>query len=769
MSKMISKIKNIITKEFDTTKNFQDLAEYFVKDKGTVLLLSGGEHESAHYNIISTEPWLEISAKDSDIFITEQEKTTALHGNPFDIIQEITSKYRKIYGEILAEAENSHLIPISAGLFGYLSYDMKDRIEFISRTTIDDLNLPDLYMTIPGLLLVEDRVTGKKYFQIIELDSPDSKQTEYYMELLEAAENAPLIKNNFTISKHGFESNFNRDEYKNTISNIINYIKEGDIYQVNMSQRFTSNFKGDSYALFKELFTENPAAFFSYLNCGDHQIVSTSPERFILQEGTRVEAKPIKGTRPRGTSAKEDKVLKEELENSLKDDAELSMIVDLLRNDIGKVCKGGSVKVLKHKFLETYKNVFHLVSTIEGYLEDDKDSIDLLNATFPGGSITGCPKIRSMEIIDEKEPYRRHIYTGSIGYIGFNNRMDFSIVIRTATITKGKVLFSVGGGIVYDSDPEDEYDETLHKAQSLMKVMNKHKEKTAKINPDENYCWTNGKFLLEKDSWISGMSKGYQYGKGVFETLKIEKGNIEYLEEHLERLKEGCKIILGMELPDLDWKGIAELLVNKNGLKTTSTVMKIMISEGQNGLFDNSNIIISCRKYSKRTALKNNGKLGLGIYPHRRMSFLADHKTMNYLFYLRAGEWAKENGFDEAVILNSDGSVSETNTGNLLIVKDKAVIIPESKHRLPGIMEGKVIEGYEQKGFEILRRKIEPQDLSRAGTVFVTNSLIGAVSISIHFCTLRYETSSHSGQVQKHSIPRGNCYMNDPRTSSAEA
>jgi len=723
-----SKLKNIITKQITTNKSFQDLAKYFVKNEGTVLLLSGGDHDSAQYNILSTEPWLKILSKGSNIFITELEGTTQVNGNPFDTLQEITNNYRQIYKNI---CKNKKDFPISAGFFGYLSYDMKDRIEFISRTSIDDLNLPDMYMTIPGLILVEDRVTGKIYVQIIELDNPDSKKKEYYMELLSDAEKAPITKNSFTISKKGFESNFKREEYKDSISDIIEYIKEGDIYQVNMSQRFTSDFKGNPYALFEELFKENPAAFFSYLNCGDHQIVSTSPERFLLQEGKRVEAKPIKGTRPRGKTAVEDNILKEDLKKSLKDDAELSMIVDLLRNDIGKVCKGGSVKVLKHKNLETYKNVFHLVSTVEGFLEDDKDSIDLLKAAFPGGSITGCPKIRSMEIIDEKEPFRRHIYTGSIGYIGFNNRMDFSIVIRTATITRGKVLFSVGGGIVYDSDPSDEFEETLHKSQSLMKVMNRHIEM---ISKDKIYCWSNGKFLQEKDSLVSGMSKGYQYGKGIFETLKVNNGEIEYLEEHLERLKEGCKAILGKELPELDWRGIADLLIKRNGLSKLLSVMKIMISEGKNGLFGEVIIIITCREYRIRPAIQNTGKLMLGIYPHKRESFLANYKTMNYLFYLKAGEWAKENGFDETVILNADGTVSETNTGNILIIEDKTVIIPESKYRLSGIMEKMVLEKYKEKGFKIIKKKVLPDDFIKAGhnlsktsRIFIANSLIGAI------------------------------------------
>ncbi len=730
-------IKKIVTRELVLNKSFQDLADFFVKKKGTILLLSGGKHKSARYNILISDPWLEISSKGSEINITQQGEKTKLKGNPFDVLKAITKNYQQKYKELFEKENGLTHIPISAGLFGYLSYDMKDHIEFISRTTIDDLKLPDMYMTAPGFILVEDRVTEKKYIQTVELDNTDSKKTEDYIRLIEAADKTPKTENSFTISKEGFESNFNKEEYEEFISDIINYIKEGDIYQVNMSQRFTSDFYGDPYSLFKELFTENPAAFFSYLNCGDHQIVSTSPERFILQEGTRVEAKPIKGTRPRGKTSNEDKTLREELQNSFKDEAELSMIVDLLRNDIGKVCKGGSVEVLEHKNLETYKNVFHLVSTIEGIMEDDKDSIDLLKAAFPGGSITGCPKIRSMEIIDEKEPFRRHIYTGSIGYIGFNNRMDFSIVIRTATITKGKVMFSVGGGIVYDSIPADEYYETLHKAQSLMKIMDRHREKE-NTDPQKLYCWTNGKFMFEKDSLISGMSKGFQYGKGVFETLKVEKGEIEYLEEHLERLNEGCKIILGREIPELDWNGIADILINRNSLKSNTAVLKIIISEGKSGLFENINIIVTCRPYSKRLVITNNKGLKLGIYPNRRESFLADYKTVNYLFYLKAGEWAKENGFDEAIILNADGSVSETNTGNIFIVKDKTVIIPMSKHRLPGIMESRVIKDYKKKGFTNIHKKIyadnsarhKYQSIKEAGIkIFVTNSLIGKVPV----------------------------------------
>ena len=191
----------------------------------------------------------------------------------------------------------------------------------------------------------------------------------------------------------------------------------------------------------------------------------------MLRCGSRIEARPIKGTRPRGKTEPEDQALRQELAHSSKDDAELSMIVDLLRNDIGKVCAPASVRVAEHKRMEAYENVYHLVSVVEGELDAGKDSIDLIEATFPGGSITGCPKVRAMEIIDELESCRRHVYCGSIGYLSFHDSMDLSIAIRTAIVCHGLLSFNVGGGIVYDSDPLDEYRETLYKGRSIVESL----------------------------------------------------------------------------------------------------------------------------------------------------------------------------------------------------------------------------------------------------------------------------------------------------------
>jgi para-aminobenzoate synthetase component I len=266
------------------------------------------------------------------------------------------------------------------------------------------------------------------------------------------------------------ESCCSREEYLTLVKRIIDYIKRGDVYEVNLSHRFKAAYQGDPYGIFTNLYGVNPAPFSAYLNFSDAVIISNSPERFLKAEGRRVETRPIKGTIARSEDEKDDLRNRHLLAHSEKDDAELSMIVDLLRNDLGKVCEYGSVRVLEHKRIEGFSNVWHLISIVEGILRAEEDFSALIRACFPGGSITGCPKIRSMEIIDELETYSRNIYTGMI-FIASDRRLDSSIVIRTMVAQGGALYFSVGGAVVYDSIPAREYDETLEKAQSIMKIL----------------------------------------------------------------------------------------------------------------------------------------------------------------------------------------------------------------------------------------------------------------------------------------------------------
>ena len=249
------------------------------------------------------------------------------------------------------------------------------------------------------------------------------------------------------------------------------YIAAGDIYQVNLSQRLSAPFTADPFALYQRLAHENPAPFAAYFHTPDAAIVSCSPERFLQVRGREVETRPIKGTRPRGATPEEDARLAAELLASEKDRAENVMIVDLERNDLGRACEFGSVHVPELFAVEQYATVFHLVSTVRGRLRPEVTALDCLRASFPGGSITGAPKVRSMEIIEELEPTRRGVYTGAIGYLCFSGDMDTNIVIRTVVVKDGTAHFQVGGGIVADSDPEAEYQETMDKGVALARAL----------------------------------------------------------------------------------------------------------------------------------------------------------------------------------------------------------------------------------------------------------------------------------------------------------
>jgi len=269
------------------------------------------------------------------------------------------------------------------------------------------------------------------------------------------------------------QSNFTRADFESRVSRIRDYIAAGDVYQVNLAQRFQATFTGSPLALYRRLRARNPAPFGAYLDYDGMAIASLSPERFLrIDAGSRlVEARPIKGTRPRGATPAKDAELARELQTSAKDRAENVMIVDLLRNDLGKVCRTGSVSVPRLLALESHPTVHHLVSTVTGVLRDGADAFDLVRAAFPGGSITGAPKIRAMEIIAELERAPRGVYCGAIGYVSVTGAMDLNIPIRTIVIREGEAMFHAGAGIVWDSEPAAEYQETLAKARALIEAL----------------------------------------------------------------------------------------------------------------------------------------------------------------------------------------------------------------------------------------------------------------------------------------------------------
>jgi para-aminobenzoate synthetase component 1 len=387
------------------------------------------------------------------------------------------------------------LPPFQGGVAGLFSYDLGRVLERLPTSAVNEFQVPDLALGAYDWVLAFDHMHGKSWLFSSGFPEVDGlrritrakQRAEMIKSLLQAARpphfsgkgigkakarSMSSLANQYGVSnKRGITSNFDRPQYLEAISKAIDYIHAGDCYQVNIAQRLLALAPEDPLSLYGRLRRCNPAPFAGYYDLGDFVIASASPERFLRLEKNIVETRPIKGTRSRGATAEEDDSLKAELISSPKDRAENFMIVDLMRNDLGRVCQFGSVHVSSLCRIESYETVHHLVSEIRGKLRNGLGPVDLLKAAFPGGSVTGAPKIRAMEIIAELEPTVRGAYCGSLGYIGFDGSMDTSILIRTFTLGRGWAQFPVGGGIVADSIPEHEYDETWHKAEGLLRAL----------------------------------------------------------------------------------------------------------------------------------------------------------------------------------------------------------------------------------------------------------------------------------------------------------
>ncbi|NOX35237.1 MAG: aminodeoxychorismate synthase component I [Deltaproteobacteria bacterium] len=701
---------------------FEQIAQHFADDIGTILLLSGSSLDSSRYHILAVKPWLELTSKNGIVSLKYLGKEFCVQKDPFSVIQALLDHF--------SLNEDIPDIPVKAGLFGYFAYDLKDRIEKLPRTCMETY-LPDLCLYAPSVILVRDKKTDRTRLCIPLLSHMATLEKEvdiirenrfFFFDKIKKS----VKKRPFSIGSSGFESGFAKSEYISSVKKIIDYLKAGDIYQANLAQRFETGFSGDAYSLFLDLFKRNPAPFFSYINAGDHKIVSTSPERFIKQAGRMVETRPIKGTIARGGTKEQDIENGIKLSRSFKDDAELTMIVDLMRNDLSRVTRHGSVVVKEHKRLEAYENVFHLVSIVEGQLRSDKTSVDLLRATFPGGSITGCPKIRSMEVIDELEPVKRHIYTGSIGYISFHDTMDLSIAIRTATIADNKVFFSVGGGIVYDSDPEKEFQETLDKGKTLMESL----KGSLKMNvPGKPKAWVNGRIIDRDQAVVPAASPGFQYGAGLFETIRVDRGTIFYLEDHVSRLNRAWEKLFFDKPPDITWKDVIYSLIKENNFQDKLLAVKILVAKDNRDNGRGVFLSAFARKYVHRLEMLGKKGLDLVTYPHPRQSPLADFKTLNYLYYDQAGRFARAHQADEAVILNPDQTISETNTANILAIKDKTAIIPESGHMLNGVTLKTVLTILADRGYDILQKSISGQEFFSYPNIILTNALMGACKV----------------------------------------
>jgi para-aminobenzoate synthetase component I len=428
------------------------------------LLLDSADlnHPTGRYSFIVSHPIETIEAKNGEITITNWHKQEKLTGDPFRIVQERLKHW------IPETTPIRGLPPFQGGAAGFFSYDLGRGLETLPASGRDNPDMPDMAVGIYDQVLTFDHHKNQAWMITHASNYHDARKKQDY--ILGLIANPPRILP-FQDAALDWQSNFEADEYTAAVEKIIAYIKAGDIFQANLAQRFEATLPPDfdAFSHYLRLREVNPAPMAAFMNCGDVKIASASPERFLSVKGRAVETRPIKGTQPRSGDPELDLKYREKLEASEKDHAENTMIVDLLRNDLSKVCTATSIEVEDLCRLESFASVHHLVSTIRGRLKSGKNALDLLRACFPGGSITGAPKIRAMEIIEELEAVRRGPYCGAMAYIGFDGTMDSAILIRTLVYQGRSVSLSAGGGITAGSDADQEYQETFDKAEAIFR------------------------------------------------------------------------------------------------------------------------------------------------------------------------------------------------------------------------------------------------------------------------------------------------------------
>lgn len=449
---------------YDENRWFSQYKKLAAQESFHVLLESG---KTGRYSIIGLNPFAKISGQRGKLSIVTHEETIIQEGNIIDLFQQWMKQF-------YIDVPKNELPDFVGGAIGYFSYDCVRYIEKLPTIAKDDLEVPELYFLVFFDVFVFDHKLKQFWLITIDEETRESEAEErlrHYEQMWnnshsEAEVQEPICKRNpnplYEVQE---ESSFLEAAAK-----VKRYIEAGDVYQVNLSIRKSAVLTTPSIQIYEKLREINPSPYMAYFHTPDFQIASSSPELLVKVKDGKVSTRPIGGTRPRGKNKSEDERFLNELLTDEKEQAEHVMLVDIERNDIGKVCEVGTVEVNEFKVIETYSHVQHLVSNIQGKLAQEKDVFDVVKAVFPGGSITGAPKVRTMEIIEELEPFRRGIYTGSIGWIGFQGDMELNIVIRTLLAKDGIGHVQAGAGIVSDSNPKAEYEECIKKAEAILRA-----------------------------------------------------------------------------------------------------------------------------------------------------------------------------------------------------------------------------------------------------------------------------------------------------------
>ena len=433
--------------------------------------VTGGEIRG-RYSIIGMDPDLIWKCEEEQSFLSSGDSVfKPISGQPLSVFRDLLQQSVINLPKELPQS--------SAGLFGYFGYDMVRHVENLPNLNKDTIGLPDAMFIRPSIIAVLDGVKGEVILVAPVFYEPKVDEKEAFKKAKEKISSAILELKKQTITDRNLgtpgemeepTSNFTKDEYKAAVNKAKNYINNGDIFQVVPSQRWTQNFSYSPFSLYRSLRRTNPSPFMFYFNFGEFQVIGASPEILVRVFGKEVTVRPIAGTRPRGKTPEEDKQLEEDLLADKKELAEHLMLLDLGRNDVGRVAKIGSVKPTEQFVIERYSHVMHIVSNVVGQLSDEQDAVSAFFAGMPAGTVSGAPKVRAMEIIDELEPEKRGVYGGGVGYFSSGGDMDMCIALRTAVLKGNKLHIQAGGGVVFDSDPEAEYMETVHKSNAIRRA-----------------------------------------------------------------------------------------------------------------------------------------------------------------------------------------------------------------------------------------------------------------------------------------------------------
>lgn len=442
--------------------------KYVGEDIG--ILLESRDQIKGRYSIIAKNPYLNIKTVSDNITIVEGDKITEKKGRILDIVKEYINKI---------EVRKNENLPFSGGAVGTIGYDIIKQYEKIPNIKPDVVGLPDAHLMFVTEMIIYDHFHQQIIFTVLEEDTKEGKEKaenkikEIENGLMNAKVPSDLYKEDETVIGSNVKANTTKEEYLEMVKKSKHYIHEGDIFQVVLSQRWTMESKEHPFSLYRSLRSINPSPYLFYMNFGDYQVGGSSPEMLVELRNNKIYTCPIAGTRKRGANHLEDEKLAEDLLNDKKEQAEHVMLVDLARNDMGRMAKIGTVKVTEFMKVHHYSHVMHLVSLVEGEKKQDEDMFSILAAFLPAGTLSGAPKIRAMEIIEELEKEKRGIYGGAAGYFGFNGDMDMCIAIRTMVMADNKVYMQAGAGLTNESIPESEYEECENKVKALMKAIMK--------------------------------------------------------------------------------------------------------------------------------------------------------------------------------------------------------------------------------------------------------------------------------------------------------